>query len=92
MIDRTSIIRLNELHDDDLPAEVQRNPELQHLISYLRTITPPVIDAWKESVRQSRLHDWDDADEEEEEVVAAPDVDDEQADAGNSNLEEHDEQ
>ena len=91
MIDRTAIIRLNELHDDDLAAGIQCNPELQHLISYLRTITPPEIDAWKESVRQSRLHDWDDADNEEE-VVAAPDVDDEQADAGNSNLEKHDEQ
>lgn len=90
MIDRTSIIRLNELHDDDLPGEIQRNPDLQHLISYLRTITPPVIDAWKESVRQSRLHDWEDHDEEE--VVAAPDVDDQQADAGNSSIEEHDEQ
>ena len=91
MIDRTAIIRLNELHDDDRPGENQRNPDLQHLISYLRTITPPEIDAWKESVRQSRLHDWDDADNEEE-VVAAPDVDDEQAGAGNSSLEEHDEQ
>ena len=91
MSDRTSIIRLNELYDDDLPGEIQRNPDLQHLISYLRTITPPEIDAWKESVRQSRLHDWDDADNEEE-VVAAPDVDDEQADAGNSSIEEHDEQ
>ena len=90
MIDRTSIIRLNELHDDDLPGEIQRNPEVQHLISYLRTITPPVIDAWKESVRQSRLHDWED--DEEEEEVAAADVDDEQADAGNSSIEEHDEQ
>ena len=90
MIDRTSIIRLNELHDDDLPAAIQCNPELQHLISCLRTITPPAIDAWKESVLQSRLHDWEDVDEEE--VVAAPDVDDEQADAGNSNLEKHDEQ
>ena len=60
MIDRTAIIRLNELRDDDLSAEIQRNPELQHLISYLRTITPPEIDAWKESVRQSRLHDWED--------------------------------
>ena len=91
MIDRTSIIRLNELYDDDLPGEIQRNPDLQHLISYLRTITPPEIDAWKESVRQSRLHDWDDADNEEE-VVAAPDVDDEQADAGNSSIEDLDEQ
>ena len=85
MSDRTSIIRLNELNDDDLPAEIQRNPELQHLISYLRTITPPEIDAWKESVRQSRLHDWEDADEEE--VVAAPDVDDEQTNNGNASIE-----
>lgn len=90
MIDRTAIIRLNELHEDDLPTEIQRNPDLQHLITYLRTITPPAIDAWKESVRQSRLHDWEDDDDDE--VVAAPDVDDEQAGAGNSNLEEHDEQ
>ena len=91
MSDRTSIIRLNELHDDDLSAKIQRNPELQHLISYLRTITPPVIDAWKESVRQSRLHDWENADDDEE-VVVAPDVHDVQADAGNSSIEEHDEQ
>ena len=91
MIDRTSIIRLNELHDDDLPGEIQRNTELQHLISYLRTITPPAIDAWKESVRQSRLHDWED-DDEKEEVVEATDVDDKQAGAGNSSIEEHDEQ
>ena len=90
MIDQTAITRLNELHEDDLPGEIQRNPDLQHLISYLRTITPPVIDAWKESVRQSRLHDWEN--DEEEEVVAAPDVDDQQADAGNSSIEEHDEQ
>ena len=82
MIDRTAIIRLNELHDDDLPAEIQRNPELQHLISYLRTITPPEIDAWKESVRQSRLHDWDDADEEEEEVDPLAEKDNEQEDDG----------
>ena len=82
MIDRTSIIRLNELHDDDLPGEIQRNPELQHLISYLRTITPPAIDAWKESVRQSRLHDWDDADEEEEEVDPLAEKDNEQEDDG----------
>ena len=82
MIDRTSIIRLNELHDDDLPGEIQRNPDLQHLISYLRTITPPEIDAWKESVRQSRLHDWDDADEEEEEVDPLAEKDNEQEDDG----------
>ena len=81
MSDRTSIIRLNELHDDDLSAKIQRNPELQHLISYLRTITPPVIDAWKESVRQSRLHDWED-DDDEEEVNRLSERDFEQEDDG----------
>ena len=79
MSDRTSIIRLNELNDDDLAAGIQCNPELQHLISYLRTITPPVIDAWKESVRQSRLHDWEDHDEEVDPLAV---TDDEQEDAG----------
>ena len=79
MSDRTSIIRLNELHDDDLPGEIQRNPDLQHLITYLRTITPPVIDAWKESVRQSRLHDWEDDDEE---VDPLAEKDNEQEDDG----------
>ena len=79
MIDRTSIIRLNELNDDDLAAGIQCNPELQHLISYLRTITPPVIDAWKESVRQSRLHDWEDHDEE---VDPLAEKDNEQEDDG----------
>ena len=80
MSDRTSIIRLNELHDDDLPAEIQRNSELQHLISYLRTITPPAIDAWKESVRQSRLHDWEDDDDEVDPLAEKDNV---QEDDGN---------
>ena len=80
MIDRTAIIRLNELHDDDLPAEIQRNPELQHLISYLRTITPPEIDAWKEEIRQSRLHDWEDDDDDEVDPLA--EKDNEQEDDG----------
>ena len=80
MIDRTSITRLNELHDDDLPAEIQRNPELQHLISYLRTITPPEIDAWKEEIRQSRLHDWEDDDDDEVDPLA--EKDNEQEDDG----------
>ena len=79
MSDRTSIIRLNELNDDDLAAGIQCNPELQHLISYLRTITSPVIDAWKESVRQSRLHDWEDHDEE---VDPLAEKDNEQEDDG----------
>ena len=79
MIDRTSIIRLNELHEDDLPAEIQRNPDLQHLITYLRTITPPEIDAWKESVRHSRRHDWNDADDE---VDPFAETDNEQQDDG----------
>jgi hypothetical protein len=63
MIDRTAIIRLKELHNDDLPEIVQRNPVLKQLIKSLKAMSPEAAEAWKESVRQSRLHDWDDYDE-----------------------------
>jgi hypothetical protein len=63
MIDRTAIIRLKELHNDDLPEIVQRNPVLKQLIKSLKAMSPEAAEAWKESVRQSRLHDWDDDDE-----------------------------
>ena len=63
MTDRTAIIRLKELHNDDLPEIVQRNPDLKQLIESLKAMSPEAAEAWKESVRQSRLHDWDDDDE-----------------------------
>jgi hypothetical protein len=63
MIDRTAIIRLKELHNDDLPEIVQRNPVLKQLIKSLKAMSPEAAEAWKESVRQSRLHDWDDDEE-----------------------------
>ena len=63
MIDRTAIIRLNELNDDDLPEAVQNNPDLKQLIESLKALSPEAAEAWKEEVRQSRLHDWDDDDE-----------------------------
>jgi hypothetical protein len=88
MIDRTAIIRLKELHNDDLPEIVQRNPDLKQLIESLKAMSPEAAEAWKESVRQSRLHDWDD----DEEVDAATVVDDENVDGGNSSIEEHNEQ
>jgi hypothetical protein len=88
MIDRTAIIRLNELNDDDLPEAVQRNPDLKRLIESLKALSPEAAEAWKEEVRQSRLHDWDDDDE----VDAATVVDDENVDGGNSSIEEHNEQ
>jgi hypothetical protein len=88
MTDRTAIIRLKELHDDDLPEIVQRHPVLKQLIKSLKAMSPEAAEAWKESVRQSRLHDWDD----DEEVDAATVVDDENVDGGNSSIEEHNEQ
>jgi hypothetical protein len=88
MIDRTAIIRLNELNDDDLPEVVQRNPDLKQLIESLKVLSAEAAEAWKEEVRQSRLHDWDD----DEEVDAATVVDDENVDGGNSSIEEHNEQ
>ena len=63
MTDRTAIIRLKELHDDDLPEIVQRNPDLKQLIESLKAMSPEEAEAWKEEVRQSRLNDWGDYDE-----------------------------
>jgi hypothetical protein len=63
MIDRTAIIRLKELHNDDLPEIVQRNPNLKQLIESLKAMSPEEAEAWKEEVRQSRLNDWGDYDE-----------------------------
>jgi hypothetical protein len=63
MIDRTAIIRLNEVNDDDLPEVVQRNPDLKQLIESLKVLSPEAAEAWKEEIRQSRLHDWDADDE-----------------------------
>ena len=88
MIDRTAIIRLKELHNDDLPEIVQRNPNLKQLIESLKAMSPEEAEAWKEEVRQSRLNDWGDYDE----VDAATVVDDENVDGGNSSIEEHNEQ
>ena len=63
MTDRTAIIRLKELNSDDLPEAVQCNPDLERLIESLKVLSAKAAEAWKESVRQSRLHDWDDNDE-----------------------------
>ena len=60
MIDRTAIVRLNELNSDDLPEAVQSNPDLKRLIESLKVLSAEAAEAWKEEVRQSRLHDWDD--------------------------------
>jgi len=63
MTDRTAIVRLNELNDDDLPEAVQNNPDLKQLIESLKAMSPEEAEAWKEEVRQSRLNDWGDYDE-----------------------------
>ena len=80
MIDRTAIIRLNEVNDDDLPEVVQRNPDLKQLIESLKVLSPEAAEAWKEEIRQSRLHDWDD----DEAVDPIADKYDAKADNGTS--------
>ncbi len=60
MIDRTAIVRLNELNDDDLPEAIQSNPDLKRLIESLKVLSAEAAEAWKEEIRQSRLHDWED--------------------------------
>ena len=36
------------------------------LFARLKELTPEDFEAWKEEIRQSRLHDWEDDDDEEE--------------------------
>lgn len=36
------------------------------LLDRLRELKPEDFEAWKEEIRQSRLHDWEDDDDEEE--------------------------
>jgi hypothetical protein len=64
MIDRTAIVRLNELNSDDLPDAIQSNPDLKRLIESLKVLSAEAVEAWKEEIRQSRLHDWEDDDDE----------------------------
>jgi hypothetical protein len=80
MIDRTAIIRLNEVNDGELPEVVQRNPDLKQLIESLKVLSPEAAEAWKEEIRQSRLHDWDD----DEAVDPIADKHDAKADNGTS--------
>jgi hypothetical protein len=63
MTDRTAIIRLKELNSDDLPDAIQSNPDLKRLIDSLKVLSAEAAEAWKEEIRQSRIHDWDDDDE-----------------------------
>ena len=49
------------------------------LLAPLRELKPEDFEAWKEEIRQSRLHDWDDDDDEVEPVA---EKDNEQEDDG----------
>jgi hypothetical protein len=52
------------------------------LFARLKELTPEDFEAWKEEVRQSRLHDWDDDDE----VDPLTDKDNEQEDDGTNEV------
>ena len=49
------------------------------LLTRLRELKPEDFEAWKEEIRQSRLHDWDDDDDE---VDPLAEKDNEQEDDG----------
>ena len=50
------------------------------LFARLKELTPEDFEAWKEEIRQSRLHDWDDDDDDEVDPLA--EKDNEQEDDG----------
>ena len=67
----------NHNHTNNGPAQSNSSDTQQRTLSAkeallvrLRELKPEDFEAWKEEIRQSRLHDWED--------------DDEKADAGNS--------
>ena len=51
------------------------------LFARLKELTPEDFEAWKEEIRQSRLHDWED-DDDDEEVDPLAEKDNEQEDDG----------
>jgi hypothetical protein len=49
--------------DTDADEKIALEARKATLFARLKELTPDDFEAWKEEVRQSRLHDWDDDDE-----------------------------
>ena len=49
--------------DIDDAEKLAIDARIATLFARLKELTPEDFEAWKEEVRQSRLHDWDDDDE-----------------------------
>ena len=49
--------------DIDAAEKLAKEARKAALFARLKELTPEDFEAWKEEVRQSRLHDWDDVDE-----------------------------
>jgi hypothetical protein len=49
--------------DTDAAEKLALEARKAALFARLKELTPEDFEAWKEEVRQSRLHDWDDDDE-----------------------------
>ncbi len=49
--------------DIDDAEKLAIDARIAALFARLKELTPEDFEAWKEEVRQSRLHDWDDDDE-----------------------------
>jgi hypothetical protein len=66
--------------DIDAAEKLAKDARKAALFARLKELTPEDFEAWKEEVRQSRLHDWDD----DEAVDPIADKYDAKADDGTS--------
>ena len=78
----------NHNHTNNGPAQSNSSDTQQRTLSAkeallvrLRELKPEDFEAWKEEIRQSRLHDWED-DDDDEEVDPLVEKDSEQEDDG----------
>ena len=65
--------------DIDAAEKIALEARKAALFARLKELTPEDFEAWKEEIRQSRLHDWEDDDEE---VDPLAEKDNEQEDDG----------
>jgi hypothetical protein len=65
--------------DIDADEKIALEARKAALFARLKELTPEDFEAWKEEIRQSRLHDWEDDDDEVEPLA---EKDNEQEDDG----------
>jgi hypothetical protein len=69
--------------DTDAAEKLALEARKAALFARLKELTPEDFEAWKEEIRQSRLHDWEDDDDEVEPLA---EKDNEQEDDGTNEV------